>query len=319
MNGFGSAPGKIILSGEHSVVYKKPAIAAAIDLRCEVTSKKISNGIEIDALDLGLKKNYSFDDIKQLKQNPDQIHGIDSLAILADLIVPGESLSLKIHSQIPISAGLGSSAATAVSVAASISDLFSLDLSLEQISNFAYQSEVFIHGKPSGIDNSIATWGGLIVYENSHITRKTLNHTMPLIIANTQVERSTAKLVQGVSNLRNKYTFINPLIDIFGELTNNVITSIDKGDMNKLGELFNINQGLLDAINVGHRKLSEFIWIARDAGAIGAKLTGAGGGGCMIALARNDKHAEEIANKLEDQGARVYITSLSSKGVQVGK
>lgn len=318
--GIGSAPGKIILAGEHSVVYGLPAIAVAISLRCRVESSEISEGITIDARDLKTVSTYSSDQLKSL-----DIHianGTDSIALLAYKLLPDKNrgVHIVIESDIPISAGLGSSAAIAVATIASMMDLFDLDLTQSQISDLAYESEKIIHGKPSGIDNSIATYGGLLVFQDSSIDLKELKQSFSLVIANTGIARDTKKLVSGVAKLKNEHSeLIEPTLKLMGDLSIKAINSIEENNIVTLGKLMNINQGYLDSIGVGHEFLSRLIWASRDNGALGAKLTGAGGGGCMIALARNKLDAKNIGDKLESLGADVYIASMSMEGVRKGE
>ncbi len=318
--GIGSAPGKIILAGEHSVVYGLPAIAVAISLRCRVESRKIAEGVTIDAKDLKTVSNYTFDQLKSMDTN--LADGTDSIALLIYKLLPDKTrgVHLEIQSDIPISAGLGSSAAIAVSTIASMMDLFGLDLSKSQISELAFESEKIIHGKPSGIDNSIATYGGLLVFKDSSIVLKELAQSFSLLIANSRVERDTKKLVSGVADLKSKIPdLINPTLKLMGKLSLEAIKSIEENNIDKLGQLMNINQGYLDSIGVGHEFLSRLIWVSRENGALGAKLTGAGGGGCMVALVHNDQEAMKIGEKLKSLGADVYIASMSAEGVRIGE
>jgi mevalonate kinase len=318
--GIGSAPGKVILTGEHSVVYGLPAIAVALSLRCRVESKEISDSIIIDAKDLNTVIKYSLNQLESL--NTDIASGSDSIALLVYKLLPDKNrgVHLTIESDIPISAGLGSSAAIAVATIASLMDLFDLDLSKSQISELAFESEKIIHGKPSGIDNSITTYGGLLLFQDSSIDIKELTQSFSLVIANTGIERDTKKLVSGVAKLKNEHpALIDRTLKLMGDLSIQAINSIDKNNIDKLGQLMNINQGYLDSIGVGHEFLSRLIWNSRDSGALGAKLTGAGGGGCMIALARDLHHAKNIGDKLKLQGAAVYVTSMSAEGVRIGE
>ncbi len=302
------------------MVYGLPAIAVAISLRCRVESREIAEGITIDAKDLNTVSNYTFDQLRSL--DTELADGTDSIALLVYKLLPDKNrgVYLEIQSDIPISAGLGSSAALAVSTIASVMDLFDLELSKSQISELAFESEKIIHGQPSGIDNSIATYGGLLVFKDSSIDLKELKQSFSLIIANTRIERDTKKLVSGVADLKTQFPdLINPTLKLMGDLSIEAINSIEENNIHKLGQLMNINQGYLDSIGVGHEFLSRLIWVSRNNGALGAKLTGAGGGGCMIALIRDNREAIQISDKLKSMGADVYIASMSVEGVRIGE
>jgi mevalonate kinase len=322
--GKGSAPGKVIISGEHSVVYGYPAIAVALGIRCNAVSTFGDPGVNIKSLDLNTEALYSIQDIAQMKRGNTVNPGFDSVALaLAETLnqideVP--QIETQIHSDIPISAGLGSSAAVVVASIASVLNLYNKSLSKNEISSIAFKSEKITHGKPSGIDNSIATYGGLLKFQNGNITQKDLNHSVPLIIGNTKISRDTKKLVSGVSDLKNKYpSLIEPILKTMGELAEQTENLIEIKDLVKLGDVFNINQGLLDSIGVGHNVLNEYIWKARKAGALGAKLTGGGGGGCMIALAKDRISQNEIVEKLRSDNLNIISTEISQVGVTIGE
>ena len=317
--GYGSAPGKVIISGDHSVVYGYPALATALSLRCYVTAIRGERGLKITAD--GLEGySYNTDELKSIKLGQ-KFSIFDNLAILVMKLISDEiALNLEIRSEIPISAGLGSSAAVAVATVAAITDLYQLNFTKEEISSYAYESEKVVHGKSSGIDNSIATWGGLLVFKEGNIEIKELKHKIPLMIINSNIPRNTKKLVLGVSERRDRHDKImNAILLSMGILTSQVISEVDNGDLVKLGELMNMNQGLLEAIGVSHPLISQLTWDLNKMGALGSKLTGAGGGGCMIALFNSLKDTESIRTKLIKTGVEVIITEASPVGVVIGR
>lgn len=322
--GKGSAPGKVIIAGEHSVVYGYPAIAVALGIRCNVESSIGDPGISINSFDLNKNSKYSIQDITLLRGGELINPTFDSiaLAVIETLkqIEEEIEIEIQIHSDIPISAGLGSSAAVVVASIASILDLYQKKLSKKEISSIAFESEKVTHGRPSGIDNSIATYGGLLKFQNGDISQKELKQSIPLIVGNTKISRDTKKLVSGVADLKLKHpALIDPILKTMGELAIEAEQYLENIELGKLGEVLNINQGLLDSINVGHKSLSQYVWKARNAGALGAKLTGAGGGGCMIALADNNEKMQEIVNKLENADLNIIATEISTIGVLIGE
>ncbi|MCY3410358.1 MAG: mevalonate kinase [Candidatus Heimdallarchaeota archaeon] len=315
--GYGSAPGKLIISGDHSVVYGQPAIAIALDLRCYVKAWKSSSGLIIHAKNLGDSYYYTISELQNLQKTETKFTKIDGIA-LGILITLGKikpEIAVEVNSDIPMSAGLGSSAAVAVACIAAVCDLYGINISNEKISEIAFESEKIIHGRPSGIDNTMATYGGMLVFENGNITLQELNQNIPLIIIDSQVDRDTKKMVSSVAELKEKYNEINEIIRCMGNVSRAVITSINNGNLKSLGDLLNINQGLLDAIGVNHPKLSELIWCLREAGCFGAKITGAGGGGCVFGIAED---AESIVSNLTISGS-IIITNASLEGVKIGR
>lgn len=319
--GYGSAPGKVIISGDHSVVYGYPALATALNLRCHVIAALGEIGLEIAVENMSEGYTYSMNELEGINQGK-KFSIFDSLAMLVTTLIPTAEIAIKldISSEIPISAGLGSSAAVAVATIAAIADLFDLKFTKEEISSMAFESEKMIHGNPSGIDNSIATWGGLLVFEDGNIEKKELTHKMPLIIINSKIARDTKRLVASVAMLKENHDRVmGSLLTTMGTITQQVIIEVESGNMKKMGELMNMNQGLLEAINVSHPFLSKLIWELKEMGALGAKLTGAGGGGCMIALFESLDNSDMIKAKLMKLGVDVIITEASPTGVLIGR
>ncbi|MFV2016353.1 MAG: mevalonate kinase [Candidatus Heimdallarchaeota archaeon] len=322
--GIGSAPGKVIISGEHSVVYGYPAIAVALGIRCKAISSYGDSGILINSVGLNENCRYLIKDIAQLEEGNSVHNGFDgiALAIIKTLnqIEKEIRIEIQIQSDIPISAGLGSSAAVAVSSIASVLDLYNSALPKDMISSIAFESEKITHGNPSGIDNSIATFGGILKFQSGQIEQKGLRHTIPLVIGNTKIPRDTKILVAGVLDLKNNHpSIIDPILQTMGDLAEQTEGLIETKDLENLGKVLNINQGLLDSIGVGHNVLSDYIWKARAAGALGAKLTGAGGGGCMIALAEDMHSRDVIVSKLKSDNLNIIATEISQVGVIIGE
>ncbi|MHA2502284.1 MAG: mevalonate kinase family protein [Candidatus Kariarchaeaceae archaeon] len=300
--GTASAPGKVILTGEHSVVYGKPAIAAALDLRCKVNVVDGSEGLTIDAEDLKQVITYTPEQLQEIHQHSTKgiltiHHGFDNLARSVTSCVNPDEIALKINirSQLPIGAGLGSSAASAVATI--------------QVA----------HGTPSGIDNSVATFGGIIRFEKGEIRRIDLPQSIPLVIANTGIGRNTKRLVAGVKSRYERVPDImEKTLDLMAAVTDQIESALTNNDISYCGELFNINQGLLDAIGVNHPQLSKLIDIGIKNGGLGGKLTGAGGGGCLLILGESS-NVGEIVHSLENENVEVYRTSLSKVGVTKGE
>jgi len=315
-----SAPGKCILIGEHAVVYGTRAIVTALNLRAHVSVNLLSEKkILIDAVDFKLKKEFPF-----LKDVKFEQHYLPLMPILkcCNLLIRkfnlNQGIKLKIWSEIPPSAGLGSSAAVSVATIKAIECIFGLNLKNDEISQLAFEIEKIVHSKPSGIDNYVCTFGGCILYSRKNeIKSIDLPEKLPLIICNSQKSRNTGVLVSRVAQLHEKFPKITQKIfDTIDLLSIDAIDSIKTGNLQKIGEIFNLNQGLLDALGVSTTFLNQLVGIARESGAFGAKLTGAGGGGCIIAVAPPAKQSYVILN-LKESGAIPITTEFSQNGVKI--
>ena len=318
-----TAPAKVILTGEHFVVHGQPALAAAIDIYSKVTVRSnIPNIIEISSPALGIKSKFS---IKELGKKSNRIcndelieplkHIIEKILRIAGQIDCG--LKIQIDSKIPVGVGLGSSASTAVSTTLAVARYLNLELKKNDIFEIASIQEKLIHKKPSGIDCTTATYGGVIFFQigkNSEYLKP--NDSVNIVIGDTQSKRSTGDLVTKVTQ---RVTLgdgeIRRISESAGKLTIEAVKSYKEGEFDNLGKLMNENHKFLQKIGVSTVQLDRLVNVAKQAGALGAKLTGAGGGGCMISICRpEDKR--KVANAIENAGGRSYIVSIDSTGVK---
>ena len=317
MKSIASAPGKVILVGEHFVVGGKPAIAIAINLRARVSVETVDNGndITIRSKDLEIEETFSPEYIDE--KSP--LYPIYVAASLArQYISLDKGLDITITSELPPAAGMGSSAAVSVATAAAVIALQKrVDRSI--VSKIAYEAEKIVHGKPSGIDNTISTYGGAILYiKEKGFTRINLNlKNVALVLADTGVPRSTGEMVARVRKLKARYSSVlDPIYKSAEILAYEVAKALEMGDVKTIGELMNINHGLLSAIGVSTIELERLVYIARNTGALGAKLTGAGGGGLIVALCYK-KDLSHIEKALRKYSKRVYVANISKRGVIV--
>jgi mevalonate kinase len=317
-----SAPGKVILFGEHFVVYGKPSIVMAIDRRVYVTVEEYRGKEVFIESDLGYAGLFTNDAYKPLIGGLDGEHILKPIYIAATETLKylsiNSGLKISISSEIPIASGLGSSASTFIATATAAAYLFGYSLNYGELFNLSLIAEEYVHGTPSGVDQTIAIHGGLIKYSRSSGLEKIKSSAnLPLIIGNTGILRSTGEMVAKVRRFAEK----NP--NIMETLLHNIERIVDeakillmKGDMEGLGFLMDRNQELLRIIDVSNKKLEELILAAKRAGALGAKLTGAGGGGCMIALV-TDKVRNNVAKAIEDAGGKSLPANISIDGVKV--
>jgi mevalonate kinase len=235
---------------------------------------------------------------------------------------PPLDLDVEVESGIPIQVGLGSSAAMAVSTVAAVARFVGLKLSREEVLRLSYFSERLLHYRPSGIDQATCIHGGIIFFQQGAPV-KFLKAARPLrlVVGNTGIRRSTGVLVKKVSSLaEEREALMRKNLKAARRLTLQAAEAIRRGDLPQLGRCMDENQKLLSAVGVSHKRLELFIEAARNAGALGAKLTGGGGGGCMIALARGED-LENVAKALQRLHGETYLVETDERGLRswVGK
>jgi mevalonate kinase len=319
-----SAPAKVILFGEHFVVYGEPAIVLAIDKRAYATvENRDDKRLYIRSINLNLAgyfDNGTFKieqgDVKEAKSKFEPV----KLAISKVTEKYGENvgLNVEIHSTVPVAAGLGSSAAVAAAVAAAVGELLNVKMTKEDILRAAFEAEKTVHGTPSGIDPAIATFGGTLFFQtDTGFKPLDVHMDIPLVIGNTGVERSTRLQVEKVRSLKEKHPrIVDHIMWAAREIVLRAIDALKENDLETLGELMNINHALLYGVGVSDESLEWLINAARKQGALGAKLTGAGGGGCMIALTK-DERLEQVLDAIQRAGGRGFVARKTNEGVKI--
>lgn len=298
--------GKVILFGEHAVVYGSNAIAAPIPYAIKSKVEKSETGSSIVIARWGVE----FELFRKINERNSLISALE--LILQKMGLESESLQILVFPYIPRAMGLGGSAALAVSVIRALSAFASLNLNDEQVNEIAYEAEKVVHGTPSGIDNTMATYGKLIRYKkDAEPQTYSVNSPkpIPLLIGLSGSEGLTLNMVRQVREgwLKNQNLY-NSIFSQINEITLQAIDAMQSSDFEKLGYLMNLNQGLLNAIQVSTPELEEMIALTRRNGALGAKLTGGGGGGAMIALCPENRN--EISQALNDAGYHTIITDV---------
>lgn len=316
MKASATAPGKIILVGEHFVVHGESAIVMAINRYITVTVEGRSDKALLITSDLGISGQYiqdHFQGVQQHKKTLDPIK-ISTQSVL-DALNENKGLNIQITSTIPVAVGLGSSGALAVATVAAVGRYFNQEFPAEEILKLSLNAERYVHINPSGVDQAISTYGGVITYnKKTGFTRLEATSPVPIVIGNTGIERNTGRLVDSVRALKQQFPqTMEWIFKSAGELSRKAITALKQNDIMSLGTLMNINHGLLVAIGVSHEALDRLVHITKQNGALGAKLTGAGGGGCMIALA-TQQTSTGISEKLQQAG----VTSIIAEKVDCG-
>jgi mevalonate kinase len=293
-----SAPGKVILFGEHAVVYGEPAIAGAIERRIHVEVERASGGLRIHS---GLKDNRYVE---------------KAVEVVLDHLGETSGLVIDITSDLPPASGLGSSAAVSVATIMAVARVLGSELEKKEIADLGYQVELGVQGAASPTDTYTSTYGGIQYIQPDKQRFTPIKAMLPLVIGCTGMERSTKELVERVRKLRESFPHvISPIIKSIGILTRQAKKNLEAGE--NVGDLMNINHGLLETLGVSNNMLSSLVYTAREAGAKGAKLTGAGGGGCMIAYSPGKN--KEVINAIEKCGSTAMKASISADGVRLEK
>jgi mevalonate kinase len=313
--GRGSGFGKAILFNEHFVVHGVPGIVSAIDSAADAEAKKGGKGITVEDKRKGAK---GYAEKKKLQQK----ESIENM--LKAMNVDSQKVSLKIWlgGNLPGFSGIGASAASSVAIARAIAEELGMDLSDEKINEAAYEAEKAYAGNPSGIDNTAATYGGLIWFKKNlggganTIERLNIRQPVEIVIGNTGIVANTKAMVAGVAERKKQ----NPekYGTLFGQaedLAFKARNALEAFELRKVGGLMNENHRLLQEIEVSCKELDYLVDLAREQGAFGAKLTGGGGGGCMVALTPGKDLQERVAAAMENEGFKVLRTKI---GIQKG-
>ena len=296
-----SAPGKIYLFGEHAVVYGETAIACAVELRTRVRAE-FNDSIIIQS-QIG-RTGIDFE------KHPYISAVIEKMREIALI----EGVFLEVNSEIPVGSGLGSSAAVTIASIGALNELFSCGLTLEEIAKLGHEIEIQVQGAASPTDTYVSTFGGVVTIPER---RKLRTPDCGIVIGDTGIFSSTKELVANVRKLRESYPeLIGPLMASIGKISKIGETLVIAGDYASIGRLMNVNQGLLDALGVNILELSRLIYSAREAGAFGAKITGAGGGGCMVALTALEK-CVQVAEAISNAGGKITITKPTEQGLKL--
>ncbi len=281
------APGKLILSGEHAVVYGHRALAAAVSLGTTVTLRSVPGPTTI------LEANFQDDRLLP--------------ALLT--VLPADGIGVEIQSTLPIGCGMGSSAALAVATVRAKARLNGEEADFSRCYEEAFRMERLFHGTPSGIDHSISALGGLVAYRRSsegpQVEKIELRHPLFLVVVDSgRPVQSTAELVAGVRQRAPTRT-----LEAIGALTERVVAAMQQGG--PIGTLLDENHRLLQELGVSTPALDRVVEALRSAGASGAKLAGAGGGGVAFGLYPSPSAQQDAAKKIQAGG-------LPAWGVTVG-
>ncbi len=307
--GKGSGFGKAILFGEHFVVHGVPGIVSAVDLTTDAEVRKLP-GSELVVRD-SRKGTEGYTESKKAQQK----ESIERM--LRTMGLEGRGMEIVLGGNLPVMSGIGGSAASSVAIARAVSQEFGLGCDDDRINGIAYEMEKAYAGNPSGIDNTAATYGGLLWFQKNPAGGKDmiehirLDRPVEIVIGNTGKVADTKEMVAGVAMRRKENPAVyDPLFECAGKMAVEARRLLQKGDMRAIGGMMNENHALLQKIGVSSRELDFLVDLALSKGAYGAKMTGGGGGGCMVALTPGRELQETVAGAMERAGFQVLRTKI---------
>jgi mevalonate kinase len=306
--GKGSGYGKVILFGEHFVVHGVPGVVSAID---SSTNAEVKKSAKLNICD-ERKTSKGYGEEKRLQQ----LESIERM-LTAMQIEPNLPLDIWIGGSLPGFSGLGASAASSVAIARAISEELELNMSNAKINAVAYEGEKAYAGNPSGIDNTAATYGGLMWFKKSTTGNQDLvekiyvKRPVEIVIGSTGKTANTKLMVEGVAERKKKDP--KKYEALFKQAENIAIAgrkALEEGDLKKVGALMNENHHILQELGVSSKELDLLVDMARKQGAFGAKLTGGGGGGCMVALTPGKEVQGKVASAFKTAGYEFLATKI---------
>jgi len=309
--GTGFGYGKVILFGEHFVVYGLPAIASAIGSKTTAFVRRMDTpGFHLidDRLEIPGYK---------VKKKKEQNKSLDNIYAFYGIDPEKQGLEIKFAGDLVAASGIGASAASCAALSRALNDEFNLGFDNEKINAAAYEGEKGYHGTPSGIDNTAATYGGLIWFKRdlqggpNVIEKLKMKEPVEIVIANTGVTASTSKVVAEVKQRREEQPKkFDQIFEKYKQLVVEAREALIENHLEKLGKLMDENQELLRQIDVSSTELENLINIAMNQGALGAKLTGTGRGGNMVVLTPGKELQERVYDVFSKQGYSAWKTLI---------
>jgi mevalonate kinase len=306
--GHGSAPGKVILLGEHAVVYGQPALAGALGQRIFVELEDDEAGPRVEIGGIPGRDSTASGSPQELNR---------AFAAMAAEVGVDPRLRAKVWSELPLGGGLGSSAALGVALARALCEVVGQGCPPDRAAALALHFERIFHGSPSGVDPAVCARGGLLVFTREMEGRpESIEPISPpapvyLVVALTGIARGTRRTVLPLAERKAaRPSLYDPLLATLGELARGGKDAVLRGDLAELGVRFDAAHGILAALGVSCAELDELTAALRKDGALGAKLTGAGGGGAAIALASDAAHAAAMQGRLGGRGTTGFVAKL---------
>ena len=303
MRAVAEAPGKVIIAGEHFVVHGAWALAAALERRVRVAASD-SDGLAV------------ISDVFPVR-SPKLAPIRDVVAVMSREYTFKPNIRLHISSELPQGSGLGSSAATMVGVVSAVARLRGIRLSTKETIKLSMIGEKVTHGRPSGIDPTVCTMGGAVLFRpGDSPLRVSLGGARTLLVAYSGRSRSTKRQVSRVSSVKKSFPgLFDGLTESISEVSRMAAERLTAGDQKGLGKLLTFNQAVLATIGVSTPETDRLVQAFLSQGCYGAKLTGAGGGGCVLAVGPKGKE-KRITSSLRARGIETFQTSVPAAGVR---
>jgi mevalonate kinase len=316
-----SAPGKLMLLGEHAVVYGYPCLVTAVDLRVSVTIEKSKTSV------ISIETPKSREDNKtyllnlvdlQTMKDYDRHNAFVVASIQKVFLEFKIDQGLIISTQGPSNSfGLGSSSAVTVATVFALSQLFDLHLDKRHVFELAYSAVLDVQKVGSGYDVASAVYGGTIYYQPAKTIEPLPVTNWPISIGYSGQKVSTTYFAEQVKQLRAQYQgVVDMVFKTIGDVVYMAKLNLEREDWMAFGKLMDINQGLLASLGVSTINLEKSIYAARAHGAYGAKLSGAGGGDCMYALV-NATHQKNVERAISSSGATIVPYKTNAVGVRI--
>jgi len=302
--------GKVILFGEHGVVHGVPAMAVAVEGGALVDHEVLREGptaLHIDPWGVDVAAT----DVHMGSERSEPLHR--ALRVARGMYDDDLELRLRATMHLPGGAGMGSSAALGVAVLREMDAARGIERDLDEMIARSLEWERVFHGNPSGVDNAMAASGGLAIYRKGEpIERIGLRGTLRLVVGNSGESSSTKEMVASVARqYEHDPGRVGKIFDGMASIVQNARIALMAGDFRSLGQLMTLNQALLNSLMLSTATIEEMIEAAIEAGALGGKVTGAGGGGCMIALVDSEDAREKVKEALSGLGKDVYDVEIS--------
>lgn len=300
--------GKIVILGEHAVVYGRHAIAAPLPMAIKALVEDCDEGIHLMIPRWGVE--YELAAQPQDRRSFERPAGV----VLDELGLSGRSMRIEVFPEVPRSMGLGGSAAMAVAIVRALDKHFKLGLTDDEVNRLAFESEKVAHGKPSGLDNTLACYGKPLVFRPGDpplVEPLNIVEPIPAVIGMTGYEGLTATTVGRVREAwQQDPKLYERIFDQIDALTLRGVQAIQDNDLTLLGQLMNICHGMLNALQVSTPEIEQLVDISREHGALGAKLTGGGGGGSIIAICDGD--TEPVVSAIRAAGFQAVPINLGA-------
>lgn len=314
-----SAPGKLLLFGDHAVVHERPCIVTSVDHRISVSlEKRGDDKIILKAPDVRFRDYIiSINDLKE--PHPKDVNFVLTAVLnFFEQYKLKSALEIKTKSEFSAKVGLGSSSAVTVSTIKGLSELFGIKMSNKELFDLSYRTILDIQEVGSGFDVAAAIYGGTLYFVTAGKTIEPLEiENIPLIVGYTGIKADTATLVKMVSRkLKENPKKVSKIFDKSEEIVNLARVEMEDSNWEKVGELMKLNQSLLRDLDVSSDKLESLIKASLSAGSYGAKLSGAGGGDSMVAIARREDMST-VENAIEKAGGKIIKVKIQAEGVKI--